>query len=217
MKPGIFNPKSKISGFTLVEMLVVLGIFAVLTTIVVIGSNSFNSSVVLTNAAYNLAQDVREMQVYAVSVREDAPGSFGSGAGARFALGSSYTLFTDLSSGGTPDRLYSGPSETLRTTVLPRQIFISKICAGMTLRTGYDERCTGDGRTPELGAVDVSFLRPALEPAIRGVYTAANSLCSGNTVCAEDKVDVYLTIPCAESPCRERRVSVNAFGRVEVN
>ena len=62
-------------GFTLVETLVVLGIFVIVTAIVLVGNNSFNNTILLTNFAYDVALTVARAQSYGVSVKQ-----FGSGA-----------------------------------------------------------------------------------------------------------------------------------------
>lgn len=56
-------------GFTLVEMMVVAGIFAVLTTIVVFRYGDFTSNLLVTNMAYEIALEVRQAQVFGLGAR----------------------------------------------------------------------------------------------------------------------------------------------------
>lgn len=76
------NNKNKISstsGFTLVELVVVLGIFIVITTILLVNHTKFNSDIVLQNVAHHVALSVRQAQTYGLSVK-----GFGTGASAQF-------------------------------------------------------------------------------------------------------------------------------------
>lgn len=56
-------------GFGLVELLVAIGIMVLVTTVVVVRQNSFNSVVLLENQAYEIATDIRAVQVQAVSTQ----------------------------------------------------------------------------------------------------------------------------------------------------
>lgn len=84
-------------GFTLVEMIVVVAIIGIITTIAVAGQGSFNRSMVLTETAYTVAFSIREAQALGVSSR-----IFGTiqnaGYGVHFATGrdTSYDLFADI-------------------------------------------------------------------------------------------------------------------------
>jgi prepilin-type N-terminal cleavage/methylation domain-containing protein len=56
-------------GFTLIELMVTITIVVLVTGIVLVQYSSFNSSVLLTSQAYQLAFDLREAQSLAISVR----------------------------------------------------------------------------------------------------------------------------------------------------
>jgi prepilin-type N-terminal cleavage/methylation domain-containing protein len=56
-------------GFTMIEMLTVLAIFAVLTSVVLFNYTKFRSDTILTNMAYEIALSIREAQIYGVSAR----------------------------------------------------------------------------------------------------------------------------------------------------
>lgn len=73
MKKNIskYHKRSKQAGFTLIELLVVIGIFTVITAVAFINQGQLNSSVLLTNAAYETALAVREAQVYGLGVRKN--------------------------------------------------------------------------------------------------------------------------------------------------
>ncbi len=103
-------------GFTLIEMITVLGIFMVMTSIVLFNYNRFTNDTILTNMAYEVALSVREAQIYGVSVRKpsgDTSAEFNSPYGIHFidvADGTpSYFLFADTNDNGVYD---GGPTCT---------------------------------------------------------------------------------------------------------
>jgi len=66
----------KKAGFTMIELLVVLGIFAAIMAVALFNQAGLNSSILLTNLAYETALAVREAQTYGIGVR--ASGSSGT-------------------------------------------------------------------------------------------------------------------------------------------
>jgi prepilin-type N-terminal cleavage/methylation domain-containing protein len=91
---------SKEGGFTLIEMLFVLIIFAILTAIVVGNYYSYTGNVTLTNMAYEMALSIREAQTYGIAVSNRASNDFDQKYGVNFFVptgGSSntYQLYED--------------------------------------------------------------------------------------------------------------------------
>jgi prepilin-type N-terminal cleavage/methylation domain-containing protein len=68
-KGGDLNILNKKSGFTLLEMLAVLAIFAILSAVITLNYATFNSNIILSNTAYEIALEIREAQVYSLGVR----------------------------------------------------------------------------------------------------------------------------------------------------
>ena len=56
-------------GFSLLEVLITAAIIGVVTALVVVRYGAFNNSVLLKSQAFELALDLREAQVFAISVR----------------------------------------------------------------------------------------------------------------------------------------------------
>ncbi|MEK7100518.1 MAG: type II secretion system protein, partial [Patescibacteria group bacterium] len=83
-------------GFTMVEMLVSLGIILVITSIVLLGQNSFNKNLVVIDTTYTVEFTLRQAQTLALSSRK-AGAVQNAGYGVHFANGSmtSYSLFAD--------------------------------------------------------------------------------------------------------------------------
>jgi type II secretory pathway pseudopilin PulG len=59
----------KQEGFTLVELLVSVGIFVMMTTLFVTKYGTFNQNVLLTNLAYDVALTIRTAQTYGLSIK----------------------------------------------------------------------------------------------------------------------------------------------------
>lgn len=91
---------SATGGFSLIELLVSIGILVLVLTIVIANQGSFNSSVLLRSQAYEIALDIRETQLTSVSAKSDGTGQFRLKAGVYFDLGAPdrYMFFRDVGS-----------------------------------------------------------------------------------------------------------------------
>lgn len=147
-------------GFTLIEMLVVLGIMAVLTAALLTRNSAFGGSIILRSLAYDVALSIREAQVYGIAVRQSIAGTFtrGYGVNVRSASPASYLLFSDLDDNGH----YSGEGELVTRYTLKNGYKISDIC--ITRATG-EEQCS-------VQKADVTFQRPEPDAYIRQDDTA---------------------------------------------
>jgi prepilin-type N-terminal cleavage/methylation domain-containing protein len=184
-------------GFTLIEMLVVLSIIAIITSIALFGQSTFNRSVLLTDTAYTVALSLREMQSLGLSSRK-----FGSiqnaGYGGRFvpATPGSYLLFADVGgtsalancptgTSGQPDakpgncRYDSGTDGTVRTYTFNRRFEIASVCG--TPASGAARDCSTTG---SITALEVTFVRSnTTDTVMTGYMPSATAL---------SKAEVYL-------------------------
>lgn len=158
-------------GFTLIEMITVLGIFTIITTVVIFNYNKFRSDTILINMAYEVALSIREAQIYGVSVRNGGPGSYKDPYGIYLPTNSAeYFLFIDKS---TPlDGKFSGTScaSTAGDTcaipyTLQRNVKITDIKRVDT--SGATVTCTMSENNVT-GGLSVLFNRPNPEPVITG-------------------------------------------------
>lgn len=94
-------------GVTVVELLVVLGIIGILTTVIVTSHATFNKTILLTYTAYDVALTIRSAETFGLGtkVNSSIPGGTRIGYGMRFtpAGASSFTLFADSNSPGSED------------------------------------------------------------------------------------------------------------------
>ena len=100
IKPFLSNRSKAPSaqgGFSMVEMLVSIGIVVIVLTIVLTRQDSFNEAVLLRAEAYDVALSVREMQLSAVSVVSDGSGDYSARTGIYFSGNeiNQYVFFRD--------------------------------------------------------------------------------------------------------------------------
>ena len=130
-------------GFTLMEMVVTVGIFALISTVVIVRNAQFDNETLLQNLAYDVALSVRQAQQFGVNVRA-SEGVFSGSYGIHFdAEQQTYFMFTDINENGLYDE-----DELLETYTLGRGATIGAIC---------DPSSKGDCGHKQL---DVVFRRP---------------------------------------------------------
>lgn len=86
------------AGFSLLELIISVAIFVLITIFVLVDYGKFGNTLVLDNLAHEIALSVREAQAYAMSVRESEIGSSlfpGYGLYFHRASSTSYLLFID--------------------------------------------------------------------------------------------------------------------------
>lgn len=148
-------------GFTLVELLVVISIFVVLTGVVLFNQQKFNSTILLTNLAYDTALTIRQAQNYGINVRgfsKDADTIFFRPYGVTFDtydFKKSFILHTDTGSDTDTNYRFGGDrsvcevgSGCLSRYNITRGNQISKMCRNVT------------GDCDVVYTVDIIFKRP---------------------------------------------------------
>ncbi len=178
-----------VSGFTLVELLVTITIFVMLTGVVLFKQNGFDNSILLSNMAYDMGLTLRQAQSFGLSTRETSSGSnkflVGSGYGMYInktpGVGSNrnFILFADLNS---DNRSGTGctvsDTECVQKYSINRGNFIQKICLDMA--------CTSIKQTNELS---ILFKRPKPDALIYwndGTATLATSSMARIVVSSSD-------------------------------
>ncbi len=163
-------------AFTVVELLISLSIFVVMTSLVVAKYGNFNQSVLLTNLSYDIAIIIRTAQAYGLSVKAASDSDFTETA-FNYAYGVHFDtdttndknkeiiLFADTNSNGIYDA--SGDIK------IGSSYFIKR---GAYIKTLYSS-----GTPHNTGTMDISFKRP--DP---------NSNICYNTTCGESSARIVV-------------------------
>jgi prepilin-type N-terminal cleavage/methylation domain-containing protein len=199
MKVSFFSKDESLQsgGFTLVELLVSIGIFAIITSVAVVNQSNFNGSILLTNLAYEIGLSIREAQVYGITVRGttlDAT-KFDSGYGMRFDITTptKYYLFEDRNPPNhfcDSSECGAGYADVVETFNINRGNRISKLCVD------------GDCTSPAI--LDISFIRPNPDAYIR-INGGGSSY---------GKAEICVLSPSTQN---KRKVTVESTGQISVS
>jgi prepilin-type N-terminal cleavage/methylation domain-containing protein len=171
----MFVAKTKFNtGFTLVELLVTISIFVLLTGIVLFNQTKFNSTILLTNLAYDTGLTIRQAQNYGINIKEfNSTGALDGGKflpyGVHFEKGAkSFILFTDIDS--VPNGIFDGATTTCHKSEgcvtrynIKRGNYIKEICS-KALGVA-DVTCSGTADSKD--KLDIVFVRPNPDAEIR--------------------------------------------------
>jgi prepilin-type N-terminal cleavage/methylation domain-containing protein len=141
--------KAHVTGFTLVEMIVVVAIITLISALVLTRTSQFDNATLLKSVAYDVALSIRQAQNYGINVRGQE-GNFDNPYGIYFEEQegtTTYIFFRDLND----DNVYTA-GEALDAYKLGRGFSIGRIC-------------DFSGTTPSCGGttqpnVSVVFKRP---------------------------------------------------------
>ena len=173
--PKINNKKN---GFTLIELMVIVAIMLIMTSVIFFNYNKFNSDMLLNNFAYDLSLSIRQAQVYGVATKESSSATAGGAVdssthsssflyayGVHFDIASStnFKLFVDNvhPSFGTYD---TSPDEALQTYTFQKGVKIKEMCVD---EDDYmiGTPCASFGGS-SVSKLDITFLRPNPEARI---------------------------------------------------
>lgn len=144
-----------VRAFSLMELLVVVGIFVLITGVVLANHNKYNTSVLLGNTAYSIALSIRQAQVYGLSTQRYNT-TFQVGYGLHFTSPTSYEFYADLNR----DKKWDASDQVIQTYTLGRGHTILRFC-------GYDVQNNASCSDADvIDHLDVSFLRPEPDATI---------------------------------------------------
>jgi prepilin-type N-terminal cleavage/methylation domain-containing protein len=157
---------SQEKGFTLIELIISIAIFALMTVLLIVKYGTFNDSVLLTNLAYDVAATIRTAQTYGLSVRsgedscDNTDDRFKCAYGVRFDTANPkvFSIFSIFPVESTdPDEYIDSFSPSNNavnfqdvdpTYTLKRGAKFSSVCYGVNSCDVYD------------GELEIVFLRP---------------------------------------------------------
>ncbi|MDP3763111.1 MAG: type II secretion system protein [bacterium] len=166
-------------GFTIIELLVSIGIVAVILTVVISNQSVYTDNIALTNLADDIGLTISQTQAYGIGVKELSPGSsnFNASFGVTLSLlgsgsNSAYLSFADRNGNEVYDGDWSCPiggvSECLRKIMISRGNYIDELC-----------RIRNNPNNPyqcNIGRIDISFTRPSLEARIKFFNQGGNPI-----------------------------------------
>lgn len=149
------------SGFTIVELIVSLAIFAIMTSLILSKYGKFDQGVILTNLAYDVALTIRNAQSYGLNVRSAArdtnafdysvtTAESGGTYGVHFDISTptEFIFFVDANGNG----IYDDSVNSDQKTTIKRGSSISSMCVSIT-------KSCADGGT-DVQKLDITFKRP---------------------------------------------------------
>jgi prepilin-type N-terminal cleavage/methylation domain-containing protein len=152
-------------GFTLVEMVICLAIFGIMTALVVSKYGNFNQGTLLTDTAYDIALVLHTAQSYGLSVHNAGTlggtsnfqtaygvdfntGSLGNSCGSPVAANATnIELFADTAPAGSPDHICASNDTGITSYAVTRGATIYALCVGTSSCTAVSQ-------------LDITFLRP---------------------------------------------------------
>lgn len=175
-------------AFTLIELVVVVGIFIAVSSLILANNSRFGGSVLLQNLAYDIALSIRQAQVYGIAVRGAGSSNFSSGYGMYFESASgknkTYVLFADVYPAPNGNGLYDsapGADAVVSSTDIGRGYMISKLCSPANI--------DGSGNCLyEVSRLDILFKRPEPDADIRA-GGAGGVMASGRIVISSPRGD----------------------------
>ncbi len=143
-------------GFTLIELIVVIAIFGIITSIALFNQGKLNSNILVSNLAYEIALSVREAQSYGVGVRAaNTSNGFEGGYGISFDASrpDDIILFNDKND----DKLFTADEEASRLTIQnQRGNKVTATCISATM--GAVTTCVHGSYS--IDHLDIIFKRP---------------------------------------------------------
>jgi hypothetical protein len=134
-------------------MLAVIGIMALLSTLILANNTRFGGTVILQNLSYEIALSIRQAQVYGISVRRFGADTYARAYGIHFdtANPSNYEIFADVLS--PRDGVYGCPNPGAECELLQSLRMIS----GYRLNALY---ATSGSTETAVNSLDITFQRP---------------------------------------------------------
>jgi prepilin-type N-terminal cleavage/methylation domain-containing protein len=209
-KNKTYNQQS-FKGFTLVELMISVSIIGLITAVVVFNQGDLSDQISLNNVASEIDLQVREAQVYGISVRERTPSSndfdisYGVDLNISGANNPTNTAFYTFADRGTKN----GYFDTFGTCSTSGEcIFRHPVSRGNTISQLCVITSTGS-ETCGLGRVAITFVRPS--PSAKIVFF--NS--SGNLVTYSGHRGARITLTSPKGKTKD--IVVYTTGQVSID
>lgn len=217
----------KLKGFTIVEMIVVVAIFALVSVVVFANYTTISTSATVTSTSQDIALSIRKAQQYALGFRSpqiqnqtDSLGGFGVRFGGNLTSTDSkqFILFADFNetaSMGSNDHVYTGTScgtltkgnECLEQLSITTSDKISSVC----MSTNGTSSSSSNNCLSSTQVLNISFTRPY--PDAYFCYQTNGGSCT-TTLSNNPISDVTITINASDGT--KRKVTIWNTGQISV-
>lgn len=208
------HPKRKLKGaFSIIELIVAMTIFLVLSSVMLADYNGMNSRITLDTNAHQIAQWVRQTQVSAMSVKHTgASANTFPGYGLHFdrTTPGQFVFFADLNGDHkyspftSPAKCGDAGEECEQIVTLPKGNIIQNLCSELAPPfIGTSINCAAP--LNDANTSDIVFTRPDPDAIIGGMY-------SGTNYGTSSRAEIYL----ASAKGHKRMVEVWVTGQVSV-
>ncbi len=153
----------RIDGFSLIELLIVISIFTIITTVALFDQGKLNSNVLLTNLSYDVALAVREAQSYGVGVKYSAStASVVGGYGVYLNMASPEVIivFHDVNNDGAYSESDGDTTEKTYQFLNQRGNKIWELCGIDTVGSLTSGSCQTLNSGKKINEMSVTFKRP---------------------------------------------------------
>ncbi len=182
-------------GFSLIELIVVVGIFTLISAVILANYPSFSRKISIQNLAHQIAIEVRQAQVFGLSVKETGVGTaVFPGYGVYFSAGDnqSFILYNDSNNNkkyDNPETNCSLNAECLEKVSIASGDTIRDICA---TTSGGVEKCAS---RRQLEYLNIVFVRPDPDANIIGTWGSDDTIYQSAAISVEPpKKDFYKTV-----------------------
>jgi Tfp pilus assembly protein FimT len=192
---------SNTKAFTLIELMVTVGIFVLMTALILARYNSYYSGTVFTNMAYDVALTMRQAQTYGISVKATTGVDFTGSYGVNFLHSSPNNEFSlySYTKSNDPAKVTKEKSYTLK-----RGAKINSLCVGVNQAKCTSILSSGD-------ELDIVFQRPNPEPIICLTYTSGGSRIKNCTTYKYAKIELI-----ASDGSTKKSIVVDSTGQISI-
>lgn len=186
------------AGFTLAELLVSIAIMVIVLTLIVVNYRKFDSTVVLTNLAYDMGLSVRKAQTYGISVKGKTSGvsqnfTYPYGIAFNVATPQQYILFVDVEGNGL---LNNHTEEDVEFFKLRSPYQITSLCV-----LNPSDQCQ---QNPDLNELYITFERPNPDAHFESIPARPNASA------------VKIDIGSSQDPSVTRSIIIRTTGQISV-
>ena len=181
-----FHGNDRNRAFTLIELIVVMAIFTIISSITIFNYGRFSSNLIVTNLAYEAALAVRQAQVYGISVKQTKASqgitgreNFTAAYGVSFDKTDlqNFYLFSDADN---DNKRYADGTEDEESFSMNGTNYIKRFC--LTYSGSSGAVCNDDSNG--LTSISIIFKRPDLDAKIYG-FDSSGGVISGIVTKAE--------------------------------